>query len=53
MNYKSVQPKTLELRNYQEELAMPGIDGHNVLIQAPTGSGKTHVALKIAQVFLV
>ena len=47
------QPKdTLNLRSYQKELAAPGLQGKNCIIVAPTGSGKTHVALKIMEVFL-
>lgn len=38
------------IRNYQHELAKPGIDGKNYIIVAPTSSGKTLVAaLFIAQ----
>ncbi|XP_033757099.1 probable ATP-dependent RNA helicase DDX58 isoform X2 [Pecten maximus] len=39
----------LSLFRYQEELAQPGIDGHNSIVVAPTNSGKTHVAIKIMQ----
>jgi len=45
-----VQPKDLHLRSYQQELAEKAMNGKNCLIVAPTGSGKTHVALAIAKV---
>ncbi|KAM6289427.1 antiviral innate immune response receptor RIG-I [Aegotheles albertisi] len=41
------EPKTA--RNYQTELAQPAINGKNSLICAPTGSGKTFVALLICE----
>ena len=34
----------IELREYQKELAEPGVHGHNLIICAPTGSGKTYTA---------
>lgn len=39
----------LHMRNYQKELAAPALEGSNVIICAPTGSGKTRVALYIVQ----
>lgn len=41
--------KCLKLRAYQEELAEPAMQGRNVLVCAPTGSGKTCVAIRIAE----
>ena len=45
-----IPDEDISLRDYQKELAEPAIRGSNVLIVAPTGSGKTRVALKIIQV---
>lgn len=35
------------------ELAQAALQDKNCIIVAPTGSGKTHVALKIIQVFIL
>ncbi|XP_064604093.1 ATP-dependent RNA helicase DHX58-like [Liolophura sinensis] len=43
------QEAELQLRDYQKELARAGLEGKNCVIVAPTGSGKTMVALKIIQ----
>jgi len=45
-----VPPEELQLRSYQLELAQKAMNGKNCVIVAPTGSGKTHVALAIAKV---
>ncbi len=46
------EPMELELRSYQQELAGPAMTGQNCIIVAPTGSGKTHVAIAISKVSL-
>ena len=43
----SILELPLRLYSYQEELAEHAVDGENVLICAPTGSGKTMVSVHI------
>lgn len=40
----------VELREYQKELAKRGCEGNNVIVMAPTNTGKTRVAFRIMQV---
>lgn len=44
---KATEP--IRMRDYQKELAMPGTEGKNCIICAPTGSGKTLTAGYICQ----
>ena len=46
---KTTEPVELTMRKYQYELAATAVSGHNTIICAPTGSGKTRVALYIVQ----
>ncbi|XP_006867053.1 PREDICTED: interferon-induced helicase C domain-containing protein 1 [Chrysochloris asiatica] len=39
----------LHLRSYQMEVAKPALEGKNIIICLPTGSGKTRVAVYIAK----
>ncbi|XP_075685480.1 interferon-induced helicase C domain-containing protein 1 [Rhinoderma darwinii] len=39
----------ITLRDYQMEVAKPSLDGENIIICLPTGSGKTRVAVYIAR----
>ncbi|WAR22442.1 DDX58-like protein [Mya arenaria] len=48
----NVNDVDISLRGYQEELAQEGCDGENVIVMAPTNSGKTRVACRIMQVHL-
>ena len=47
---ESDDEQVIPLRGYQKELAKEGCEGENVIILAPTNSGKTWVACKIIQV---
>lgn len=42
--------KDIKLREYQKELAKEGCEGENVIVMAPTNTGKTRVAWSIIQV---
>jgi len=46
---KRLRAEPIKLREYQKELAKPGVEGHNFVICAPTGSGKTYTAGYICQ----
>ncbi|XP_076464782.1 ATP-dependent RNA helicase DHX58-like [Babylonia areolata] len=46
---KAAQAQSFSMRKYQYELATPALMGENTIICAPTGSGKTRVALYIVK----
>ncbi|XP_051867639.1 interferon-induced helicase C domain-containing protein 1 isoform X2 [Pristis pectinata] len=39
----------IQLRDYQQEVAAPALEGKNIIICLPTGSGKTRVAVYITR----
>ncbi|MBN3275816.1 IFIH1 protein, partial [Polyodon spathula] len=43
----------IHLRDYQMEVALPALEGKNIIICLPTGSGKTRVAVYITKEHLV
>ncbi|XP_053406755.1 antiviral innate immune response receptor RIG-I-like [Mercenaria mercenaria] len=49
---ESVIDEDVSLREYQKELAEEGMKGTNVVVMAPTNTGKTRVACKIMQELL-
>ena len=46
-------PEGRELRDYQRELAAPGMEGVNYIVCAPTGTGKTLIASMVVASHLV
>ncbi|KAM6467514.1 interferon-induced helicase C domain-containing protein 1 [Liasis olivaceus] len=46
---RSPPEQELSLRGYQMEVAKPALEGKNIIICLPTGSGKTRVAVYIAK----
>jgi len=46
-SFAFVLPKGKKLREYQKELAAPGLEGQNYVVCAPTGTGKTLIASKV------
>ncbi|XP_053483146.1 interferon-induced helicase C domain-containing protein 1 [Ictalurus furcatus] len=46
---QSVNEKEIVLRDYQKDVAQPALEGKNIIICLPTGSGKTRVAVYITK----
>ncbi|KAL4231411.1 Interferon-induced helicase C domain-containing protein 1 [Mactra antiquata] len=44
-----IEDEDVDLREYQKELAHEGCQGDNVIVMAPTNTGKTRVAFRIMQ----
>uniref|UniRef100_A0A4W4HNK9 RNA helicase n=1 Tax=Electrophorus electricus TaxID=8005 RepID=A0A4W4HNK9_ELEEL len=45
----SARPSEIVLHDYQMEVALPALEGKNIIICLPTGSGKTRVAVYITK----
>ncbi|XP_053394123.1 ATP-dependent RNA helicase DHX58-like isoform X2 [Mercenaria mercenaria] len=52
VDYIDADDEDIPLREYQKELAKEGSEGENVIVLAPTNTGKTRVACSIIQVHL-
>ncbi|XP_058248986.1 interferon-induced helicase C domain-containing protein 1 [Hemibagrus wyckioides] len=46
---QSVNEKEIVLRDYQADVAKPALEGKNIIVCLPTGSGKTRVAVYITK----
>lgn len=47
--FPSVNEKEIVLRDYQADVAKPALEGKNIIVCLPTGSGKTRVAVYITK----